>query len=120
MALVSASLFVIDDKGWPAALLTLFGVVGTALTTFSLSKRYVVRWDASSISGPSGWFGPTRQATIRWPDVIKAGETSPGHLFLEAHDGRRVCWTDGYKGYDELVYAIETRCPQVRLPLDDE
>src|SRR5262245_41860815 len=65
MALVSASLFVIEDKGWPAAVMALVGVAGTAFATFSLSKRYVVRWDALSITGPSGWTGPTRQATIR-------------------------------------------------------
>jgi hypothetical protein len=119
MALASASLFVLDGKGWSAAFLTLIGILCAALTTFPLTKRYVVRWDASSISGPTGWFGPTGRTTIRWSDVIKAGETSPGHLFLEARDGRRVCWTDGYKGYDELVYAVETRCRHVRLPLDE-
>ena len=58
MALVSASLFVFDGKDWrSAAFLTLMGILCAALTTFPLTKRYVVRWDASSISGPSRWFG---------------------------------------------------------------
>lgn len=83
------------------------------LCAAALHPAYDLRWDAFGIEGPSSLFPPPfgpRPQRIAWDQIAVAGRGATC-WFVQASDGRQVCWNESYGGFPALMARIEVRCP---------
>ncbi|MDJ0826733.1 MAG: hypothetical protein QNJ16_14630 [Rhodobacter sp.] len=93
-----------------------FGIVAIPVLATGFSPIYDISWDRESVTGPASMgfppFGPAH-ATIRFEDIVSAGEDRFGNLYVADAAGTCIRWNWFYSGYPELMYFIEDVCPHL-------
>ena len=109
---------------WLLAVFCLFsGGLNVKFAAPFLASVHAVRWTGEMIEGPSKLSGPVfgmlglDRTTIAWSDLVRTGWTHC-HWYVEAHDGRRVYWSDIYNGHGVLTAVLRLHCPSLELPFD--
>lgn len=101
---------------WVGVCLAALGLIVVIFMSPSLTGLQAVRWSATGVEGPSSLFGLTlglARTFIPWSEIDDVGGTVTGYVFVKAEDGRRIYWSEYYRGHRRLGEALVANCPQL-------